>query len=207
MASYQLYWRAGSGSMVVEAALRMCGVDFDLIGVPTKAEQVEAAFRAVNPAGKIPVLVTPEGQTIIESMAILLALDERYKSANLLPDYGSPQRAMALQWLAFMAASTYPAALRFYYPHRFTTDPASESIASVKAASAKDLEADFVILGAALKDPFLLGDTMTITDVYLVMISDWHEPAIEIAAIQSLKTAILQNAAVKAAWDNHQFAP
>ena len=113
MAPYQLYWRAGSGSMVAEAALRMTGADYALVEVPTKAEQREPKFRAINPAGKIPVLIMPEGQIIFESMAILMALDERHKNTGLLPAYASQTRATTLQWLAFMAASTYPAALRF----------------------------------------------------------------------------------------------
>ena len=204
---YKLYWRAGSGSMVAEAALRMAGVNYNLIDVPSKTEQRSEAFRAINPAGKIPVLITPEGQTIIESMAILLALDERNKQARLLPDYGTVDRATALQWLAFLSASTYPAALRFYYPHRHTTGTSSEEIAAVKAAGAKSLDADFAILCAAIKGPFLLGDTMTITDVYLAMIADWHEPAMELPAIKTLKAAMLKNAAVKAAWDNHEYTP
>jgi glutathione S-transferase len=207
MASYHLYWRAGSGSMVAEAALRLTGADYVLVDVPTKAEQRSEAFRAINPAGKIPVLITPEGQTIIESMAILLALDERHKQANLLPDYGTADRATALQWLAFLSASTYPAALRFYYPHRFTAGTAPAAIAAVKAAGAKAMDADFAILASALKGPFLMGETLTITDVYLAMIADWHEPAMEIPAIQLLKTELLQNSSIKTAWDNHEYTP
>ncbi|MGL4404668.1 MAG: glutathione S-transferase family protein [Notoacmeibacter sp.] len=204
---YQLYWRAGSGSMVVEAALLMAGASYTLIGVPTKAEQTGEAFLKVNPAGKIPILVTPKGQTIIESVAILLALDELHKEAALLPAYGSPERATALQWLAFLAASTYPAALRFYYPHRFTTDQSPEAIACVKASGAKAMNHDFAILAAAVKGPFLLGETLTIADVYLAMVADWYDPAMEIPALQKLKTEMLKNAAVKSAWDNHGFAP
>lgn len=207
MASYQLYWRAGSGSMVAEAALRMAAADYVLVEVPTKAEQSEDIFRAINPAGKIPVLITPDGQTIIESMAIVLTLDERHKQAALLPDYATGARATALQWLTFLATSTYPAALRFYYPHRYTADGTPEAIAAVKAAASSAMDADFAIITAAIKGPFLLGSTMTITDVYLAMMADWHSPAMEIAAIQSLKAAMLQNEAVKAAWHNHEFAP
>ena len=185
----------------------MVGATYRLIDVPTKAEQREDKFRSVNPAGKIPVLMTPEGSTIIESMAILLALDERHQSANLLPASGSLERATALQWLAFLSASTYPSALRFYYPDRYTTGTSSEEIAAVKAAAAKALDADFAILSAALRGPFLLGSTMTITDVYLAMVADWHEPAMELPAIKTLKTAILKNKAVKTAWDNHEYTP
>ena len=205
MSAYQLYWRAGSGSMVVEAALRMIGVDYMLIDAPSKAEQQSAHFLAINPAGKIPVLITPHGQTIFESMAILLVLDEQHKAAGILPDYGTAARATTLQWLSFLVASTFPAALRFYYPHRFTIDTFADAIECVKAAGGTAMDADFALLSAALKGPFVLGKTLTITDVYLAMIADWHEPAMEIPAIQKLKTAMLENQAIKAAWENHKF--
>lgn len=183
----------------------MAGADYELIEVPTKAEQRDPKFRAVNPAGKIPVLITPDGQTIFESLAIILAIDERHKAVGLLPTYASNERATALQWLAFLATSTYASALRFYYPHRFTADTTPEAIASVKAAGATAMDADFAILAAALKGPLLLGETLTITDVYLAMIADWHAPSMQLPEIQKLKAAVLQNKAVKAAWVNHKF--
>lgn len=205
--TYRLYWRAGSGSMVAEAALLMTGVDYALIDVPTKSEQREANFLAINPAAKIPVLITPEGQTIIESLAILMLLDDMHRQASLLPAYNTQERAIAVQWLAFLATSTYSSALRFYYSHRYTTDQSVEAIAKVKAAAAHDLDADFAIVTNAITGPFLLGETMTITDVYLAMIADWHDPAMEIPAMKVLKAAMLKNPAVKTAWENHQFTP
>jgi glutathione S-transferase len=56
MSGYTLYWKPGSGSMVVEAALRMIGVAFDAVEVDDTAD---TAFLALNPAGKVPVLVSP----------------------------------------------------------------------------------------------------------------------------------------------------
>ena len=205
MAHYQLYSRAGTASMVVEAALRLTGVRFQNHDVPDRNSQKQVAFLAINPAGKIPVMITPQGETIFESTAILLVLDERHPEGKLLPSAGTYERAIALQWLAFMATSTYSAALRYYYPEAFTSDDSDVAIAAVKAAGATAMDKDFAILAAALKTPFLLGETMTIADVYLAMLADWHEPAMEIAEIQRLKAAVLKSPAVKAAWDSHEF--
>jgi glutathione S-transferase len=207
MASYKLYWRKGSATFVAEAALRMVGANYELIEVPDRNDQRSQQFRAINPAGKIPVLITPDGHIIFETMAILLTLDERHKSADLLPAQMTDQRATALQWLAFLATSSYSCALRFYYPERFTADKAADAVSAVKVQSMIDSDADFAILVKALKGPFLLGKTLTITDVYLAMIADWHEPALEIPAIQLLKTELLQNSSIKIAWDNHEYTP
>jgi glutathione S-transferase len=158
-----------------------------------------------NPARKIPVLVLPSGQIVIESMAILLALDERHKQAQLLPPPATQARAGVMQWLALMAASTYPAALRFYYPDRYTVDPAEAAIEAVKAKATLDLDADFAVLADAVSGPFLLGSTITIADVYLAMLADWHAPAMAMPKISALVTAALSVPAVRAAWDNHAF--
>jgi glutathione S-transferase len=205
MAPYKLYWRKGSATFVAEAALRMVGANYELIEIADRNDQRSAEFRAINPAGKIPVLITPDGHIVFETMAILLTLDERHKGANLLPAQATDERAIALQWLAFLATSSYSSALRFYYPERFTADQTPEAVEAVKIQSAIASDADFAILSAALKGPFLLGDTLTITDIYLAMIADWHEPAMELPAIQELKATMLKNKAIKAAWDNHEY--
>lgn len=67
---YQLYWRKGSATFVAEAALKMVAAEYELIEIPDRHDQRNEAFRAINPAGKIPVLITPEGQIVFETMAI-----------------------------------------------------------------------------------------------------------------------------------------
>ncbi len=72
-------------------------------------EQKAASFLAINPHGKVPVIVDRTGYggplTIAESAAILIYLGE--KSGLFLPAYG-PERSTTLQWLIFQAASCGP---------------------------------------------------------------------------------------------------
>jgi glutathione S-transferase len=87
MSGYTLYWKPGSGSMVVEAALRMIGVAFDAVEVDDTAD---TAFLALNPAGKVPVLKLACGPVIAESAAILISLDDMFPEARLLPRAAGP---------------------------------------------------------------------------------------------------------------------
>jgi glutathione S-transferase len=162
--------------MVVEAALRMAGVPFEGVAIADKSALLNPDFLAINPAGKIPVLVLPSGQSIAESAAILLA------------------------------ANIYPAALRFYYPSRHTADAAPQAAEAIKAQAAKDMDRDFAQLATAVEGPFLLGETMTITDVYAAMLADWHGPAMAMPQIRDMVPRMLENAAVSDAWRNHEFA-
>ena len=61
----------------------------------------------------------PQGETLTESLAILLTLAERHPGAGLLPDTASPGRAAALRWLSFVVTEIYPLVEINDYPQRF----------------------------------------------------------------------------------------
>lgn len=73
-----------------------------------KGEQFAPEFLALNPLGKVPVLVDPRlGAPLAESGAILLWLAER--EGRLLPPPSQPAaRAETIQWLMIQMASVGP---------------------------------------------------------------------------------------------------
>jgi glutathione S-transferase len=94
---YILYGSRRSGSLAVELALAEIRADYEVRQVDLDANaQRKDAYAAVNPQRKIPALVTPAGETLTESVAILLTLDERQPEARLLPPAASAERASAL---------------------------------------------------------------------------------------------------------------
>ena len=55
------------------------------------------AFRAVNPQMRVPVLMTPDGDVLIQSLAIIEYLDETHPEPPLLPkDAAARARVRAL---------------------------------------------------------------------------------------------------------------
>lgn len=202
MSGYTLYWKQGSGSMVVEAALRMIGVAFDAVEVDDTADP---AFLALNPAGKVPVLKLACGPVIAESAAILISLEDMFPEARLLPPRGRSGHVKAVQWLIFMATNIYPACLRYYYPERHTTDPTPQAAEAIRSQAALNMDRDFARLAAVVQGPFLTGQTMTITDVYAAMLADWYDPAKDTPEIKALVGRVLENPAVSDAWRHHGF--
>lgn len=205
MSGYTLYWKPGSGSMVVEAALRLIGLPFDGVRIEGTAGLAKPVFLTLNPAGKVPVLRLACGEVMAESVAILLALDDLFPEARLLPPHGAPARHKAVQWLVFMTANIYPDALRFYYPERHTTDSSPEAAEAIKQQAARDMDRDFAQLAGAIEGPFLLGQRMTIADVYAAMLADWHAPAMNLPEISGLSKHVLENPTVAEAWRHHGF--
>lgn len=67
--------------------------------------QFDAAFRALNPNSKVPVLTVDGAQPIFESGAILMYLAEHY--GRFLPASG-PERYEVLQWTILQVATVGP---------------------------------------------------------------------------------------------------
>jgi glutathione S-transferase len=206
MAPFQLYYREGSSSMVIEAALATIGAEYVLVPVSDKDKESGGILARLNPAAKIPVLVLPDGTAVSESMAILMLLDEIYPAANLMPKPGSTDRAFALQWLAFMASSTYPKALQFYYAARYTTATDQPGIDAVRDAAGEALGHDLGLIAKAIRGPYFLGGTWSILDVYAAMLADWHAPAMAQPLFQALRSAIVAHPAIRKAWMGHDYA-
>ena len=104
-----------------------------------------------------------------------------------------------------MATNISPAALRYYYPERHTVAPSPEAAGAISQQAAYDMGRDFAQLANAVQGPFLLGQTMTITDVYAAMLADWHAPAKDLPEIALLVNGVLENKAVSDAWQHHGF--
>ena len=205
MGPYKLYWREGSGSLVVEVALAQCGVPFECIRVDTRAgENRKEDFLALNPAGTIPVLVLPNGEAVSETAAILVLLDETHPQAGLLPPQGSVTRAAALRWLMLMATTVYSAALRSYRPERFGGEANEAARGAVVAAADAESNKMFAILASAAKGPWLCGEAATIVDVYAAMLADWHAPALELPAIKTIYDGVQTHSALGPAWKRHE---
>ncbi len=172
--TYTLYSFVRSGGAMVEAALAEIGAPYEIQPVDLHTDEQRApAYLAINPHGKVPALVTPEGDLLTETLAILLTLDERHEGAGLLPSRGSSERAKALRWLAFAATELYPIVEIIDYPARFAPTPDSEDATRTVA---REIWRDRLrTMEAQLVDeaPYLLGERFCLTDIYWAVIARW----------------------------------
>lgn len=107
---YQLYAFATPNSVKVAIALEELGADYQLVPVNVrKGEQKAASFLALNPNGKVPVLIDtglPGHELLAESAAILVYLAEKH--GQLLPRDGIV-RARVFEQLFLHASGLAPA--------------------------------------------------------------------------------------------------
>jgi glutathione S-transferase len=169
--AYKLYGRANAGSLAVQIALEEIGAPYELIWVGTTAAELEA-LRRINPAGKVPALVLADGTPMFESAAILIHLANAHPTAGLAPVAGSTAHARFLQWMLFLSSNVYEAALRSYYPERYST-VGTAAAAHIKAQAVEDYARQLELIHGALS-PYVLGERLSAADPYLHMLAGWY---------------------------------
>lgn len=173
---YRLYGRRQTGSMAIEAALRLCGADWTLADTPRPTTAADrAALLQINPRGQVPILIHPDGTVITEGPAILSHLAAAFPAASLAPAPGTSARAWHDRWLAFCHANVYEGMLRELFPDRYTLDPAGGP--AVAAAATDYVRCHFSIFEAELAlrpdTTFFCGTIPSVLDIYLWMLCFW----------------------------------
>jgi maleylacetoacetate isomerase len=79
------YWRS-QASFRVRIALRLKGVIAETVSLDLlKGDQFDASYRTLNPEMVVPTLLDGEGPPLVQSLAILEYLEEKYPQPPLLP--------------------------------------------------------------------------------------------------------------------------
>lgn len=161
---YTLYAFATPNSIKVPIALEELGLAYELNLVNVrKGEQKEQAFLSINPNGKVPVLVDPDGPdgaplTLTESAAILIYLAE--KTGRLLPSKGAG-RARVFEQLFFHASGLGPALGQAGFFKR-NDEKLPLAINRFDAEAKRTLR---VLDGVLAQSRFVAGEDLTIADI------------------------------------------
>lgn len=126
--------------------------------------QFEPSFLALNPLGRVPVLVDPSGpadEPIFESGAILIYLAEAYNRPDLLPASG-PKRPAVMKWLMLQMANVGP--MFGQYNHFLITPDEAESYATRRYRE-QSRRLYFFLDERLSHVPWLAGDDYSIADI------------------------------------------
>jgi glutathione S-transferase len=172
----KLYFAPGACSFVPHSLLETAGADFEPVMVKLhKGEQNEAAFRAVNPRGQVPVLVDGD-QTITQIAAIVHHLDAKFPDQGFLPR-DTLARTRVLETLAWMNNTVHPTFTHVFMPFKFAGTP--EAQAELKSFNAKayaGLLAEIEQMAKKAADQgqaFLGGERFGPLDAYSLTLLRW----------------------------------
>ena len=204
--AYTLYSHDGSGGFAVEAALVKVGAAHEVVAIDiVKGDQNRPDFVAINPMRQVPALRLPDGSVMTESAAIVVHLADAFPGKGLAPKPATSAHAQFLRWMLFLAANLYEGDLRYFYPDRYTTDPAG--IEGVKSAGAAHMKKSFAVVEDALaRSPFLCGPDLTMADVYLAMLTAWSPEPLKSPRLLAVRAAVAADLQIGPLWRRHGFA-
>lgn len=167
----KLYCCKGTVSVAVAIALHEAGIGFEEMRVDfANAEQTKPAYHAINPKGRVPALETDHG-ILTETGAILDYVAALAPDANLVP--ADPFEAAKMRETMYYLAST----VHVNHAHkmrgaRWATQESSfddmrAKVTETMTASAAHIEAH------CIAEPFVLGETFSLADIYLFTVCTW----------------------------------
>jgi glutathione S-transferase len=210
----QLHYYPGNASLIPHVLLEELGLPFELQYVDrAQSAQKSPAYLKLNPNGLIPVLV--DGPLVLyETAAICLHLADTNPGAGMAPQLGTPERAHAYKWLAWLSNTLQAALIIYFYPERWVNAGNAAGAAELKGhAEAKigamldQLDAQFAAHGAN----WLLGARYSVLDPYAFVLCRWTRgfarPARSLPHLKPFLERMLARPAVQRAVATEKLAP
>jgi glutathione S-transferase len=169
-----LYYVHGSCSLASHIALEEAGLTYEARKVDFGAnEQRSEAYLRLNPKGRVPALVTPQG-VITETPAILTYVAQSAPGANLAPFDDAFAFARLQSFCAYLCATVHVAHAHKMRGYRWATEDAS--FADMRRKVPDSMTACFdIIEDGMIEGPWVMGEQYTIADPYLFTLAEWLE--------------------------------
>jgi glutathione S-transferase len=168
----KLYYSPGACSQAPHILIHEIGLDHDAAKVDLKSKMVEdgRSYLQVNPKGSVPALELDSGDVLTENAVILQYLGDRAGSSDALPPLGTFRRYRVLELVNFITTELHKRFALLFNPN--ASDEAKQMVTGEIGTKLDHIEDQ---LG---EGPFLMGDTLTLGDPYLFVITGWAEKKI-----------------------------
>lgn len=191
----KLFYFPGACSFAPHVTLRETGLPFTLVRYDRETQAVEGGGRLadVNEKGYVPVLELDDGQRLTEAAVICQYIADQRPETGLLPGHRTMERYRVQEWLNYIATELHKA----YWPLFRGAEPE-------KAAARELLGRRFGWVQEKLGSrPFLMGETFTVADAYLLTVVNWMRPAgldaSQWPGLKDYRTRLSQRPGVRAA--------
>jgi glutathione S-transferase len=163
----KLYFSPGACSLSPHIVLREAELAFDLEQVDVRAKKTKNGgdFLKINPKGQVPTLVLDDGDILTEGPAIVQYVADRVPASKLAPPAGTSARYHLQEWLNFITSELHKNFSPLFRP----TTPED-----YKPIARENLAGRFAHVDRHLAArPYLMGDTFTVADAYLFVMTNW----------------------------------
>lgn len=160
---------------IYEAALDAETV-FHNVSLETKRYDEGADYWQISAKGMVPALVMRGGGLLTEGAAVLQYIADLAPDKRLAPPPTAPARYELQQWLSFVATELHKAVFAVMFSPATPAEAKAYALANV-------LPSRLEFLNRSLEGrEFLVGDTFTVADAYLVTVLTWcAAPHVQVA--------------------------
>jgi len=168
------YYAPGACSLAPHIALHQSGAQFESRRVDLhRGEQTTDEYLAINPKGRVPVLITEQG-TLTENSAILFYISQLFPLAGLAPVNDPFALAKVQEFNNYLASTVHVAHAHGPRGYRWADDQAA--LVAMKAKVPMTMTAGFQLIeDELLEGPWVMGEHYSICDIYLYTLSRWLE--------------------------------
>ena len=165
----KLYYSPGACSQAPHILLHELGLTHDSERVDLRAKRTESGrdYREINPKGAVPALELANGEVLTENAVVLQFLGDRSGLEQVLPPMGDFRRYRVLEWVNYINTEIHKS-----FGPLFKPDASDETKEYFKKQLGHHFEHVETSLG---EGPYLMGDTLTLPDVYLFVMTGWAE--------------------------------
>ncbi len=168
----KLFYAVGSCALGIRILLEEIGAPYDLVALKlAEAQQRGPDYLAINPKGKVPALIRPDGRLLTEYPVISLWLAQNFPAADLLPE--NPDDLWpAMELVEYVVSSLHMrGATLAMRPDKFLQDPAAQ--ADLAEAGRAVLREGFAQLESRLAGRDFFFERFTIADAAVFYLLNW----------------------------------
>ena len=168
-----LYYAPGTCAQAVLIALHEAGASFEAKRLNmAEGEQRSPAYLAINPKGRVPALVTPQG-VLSETLALLLYVAQTHPQAQLAPLSDPFALAHLQEFNSFLASTVHVNHAHRPRASRWADDEAAQK--SMQAKVPQNMRDCFAVIEQHyLGDKtWVMGEQFTVADGYLYTVAGW----------------------------------
>ena len=166
------YYAPGTCALASHLALEFAGADYEPVRLDFKNNQQRSAgYLRLNPKGRVPALVTPQG-VLTETPALLQFIAQTHPKSDLLPLDDAFQLAHANAFNSYLCSTVHVAHAHRVRGYRWADEP--EAIEAMKKKVPQTMGDCFELIEQGmLQGPWVLGERFSACDLYLFTISRW----------------------------------
>ncbi|MFI4967488.1 MAG: glutathione S-transferase family protein [Gammaproteobacteria bacterium] len=169
----KLYYSAGACSLAPHILLEESGLPYSVeLTAIAEGKTRTSEYLAINPKGRVPALVTEEGEVLTEVPAISWYIADSTSSIRLLPQ-GRLAAARCFEWFNWLSGTLHTMAFsQFWRTQRFVAD--EKFFPPIKEKGMENILENFAYIESRLAGRnWAVGNAYTAVDAYLLVFFRW----------------------------------